>query len=114
MREVLGLFFEGEKQVGELEKNGDFMSIRFENGLTRQEVPFWFRDQYGAGKREFCGDEVEYWVGDRVVPADRQGINDLLIEMGLEKYNVWEVFKACRGRFAKDKFCVAEMAADGR
>jgi hypothetical protein len=92
--------------VGQLEKEDGLYKVHLFDGFDPHCVPYDFRKLYGEGRHDFSDREVRGFIYDRVVPPERQDMNDLLKEMGLENYDEWEVFKACRGSFCTDKFSI--------
>ena len=57
----------------------------------------FFHTEITSGKYVFNTDEVNYWVGKRVPPQNRQDLSDVLKAMNLTKYNRWETFKYYNG-----------------
>lgn len=47
-------------------------------------------------------ENILYWVEDRVMPPDRDGIDHILDKMGLNFYDAWNICKANKGMSLED------------
>lgn len=52
------------------------------------------------------------WVQQRIIPADRQNIGQILKENGLESYDEFELLVKADGRCAQDSYYIAEISLD--
>lgn len=68
------------------------------------EVPVNFWRAYSNGKIHYRGAEVMDWIKDRVTPSGRHGIDAMLRNCGVSKYEPVALFVSADGKFTQDKF----------
>lgn len=67
-------------------------------------LPF---DLFKAWKvREVTMYELINWASDRCFPENRVGAEQLLKELGLDRYDGWEIVKKTGGRLETDRFWI--------
>jgi hypothetical protein len=106
MREKLGLYNKHDVNIGTLTKDGENYTVELKDGFDVVDVPFHFRKEYSEGLRVFKDNDVFYWIVHRIIPKERQNLNHILNELGMERYDEWEMFKAYSGRTVRDHFYV--------
>lgn len=106
------LLYSGNKKIGQFSLTGDSdkYSIKLDDGLVGIEVPIDFMPEYFRdGQRYFKGPEVFEWIRDRVIPAGRQNINEILQKVGIEEYDELAIFLYAHGRSCRDYFHIEEI-----
>jgi hypothetical protein len=106
MLEVLALYNKNNTAVGKVTKTDDSYTVELFDGFDSVDVPFHFRNEYKTGIRVFKDRDVVDWILNRIIPKERQNINHILNELGMDKYDEWEMFKAYEGRTVRDHFYV--------
>lgn len=85
-----------------------------DDGLVGIEVPIDFMPEYFRDKRRyFEGAEVFEWIIDRVIPAGRQNIDEILEKVGIEEYDELAIFLYAHGRSCRDYFHIEEINGCG-
>jgi hypothetical protein len=110
MREDFHIIHGDCLKVGLITREDGLFSVRLYDGFTPAQIPFDFRDEYAKGRRYFDDEYSRAWVYDRVIPPERQDMNDVLRELNLDAYDEWEVFKACSGKWCMDAFSIGSAA----
>lgn len=78
--------------------------VHLATGLTEFEIPIDFRRQYmQTGQRHFDGQQVAGFIIDRVEPAGRMNLCDVLASMGLTEYDPVKMFLWHKGKTVMDK-----------
>ena len=57
----------------------------------------------------FTGREGFEWIRDRVIPPNRQNINEILKKIGIDEYNELAIFLYAKGKFVSDTFRIEEI-----
>lgn len=53
-------------------------------------------------------DDIVFWIKERVVPEERQNINEVLEAIGLVDYDFWEICRRTRGMCMEDYFWLSK------
>ncbi|SUY48106.1 Uncharacterised protein [Clostridium putrefaciens] len=53
-------------------------------------------------------EDIVFWLEDRVVPKERQNIDDILASLGLLYYDFWEVCRKTRAMCMEDYFWLSK------
>ena len=92
-------------------------SIRIAEGVTPDEVPMMMEPFVEKGQLDMGPAWSRRWVEERVVPAGRQNLGEILRAHGLEEYDEFALLEAGRGVSSQDYFVVrlpAESAGERR
>lgn len=60
-----------------------------------------------------CSMGIECAISERVMPRNRINVNELLRMLGLDYYDMWEIFKKINGICYKDTVWISEEKIDG-
>lgn len=77
--------------------------------LDEWEAPAMF---YGHVKRGIYSIDSKWsmkWVGQRIIPAERQNINEILKENGLKTYDEYKLLCLSEGRCAQDELYIVKI-----
>ena len=66
-------------------------------------IPLW------AGRYELTGELAMVWVRERLVPPNRQNIDDILESLGLEEYSEIGLLSALKGKCCQDDLYLEEL-----
>ncbi|MEG0672187.1 MAG: hypothetical protein RSA29_14790 [Clostridium sp.] len=53
-------------------------------------------------------DDIKFWIQERVVPEERQNIDEILKAIGLIYYDSWEICRRTRGMCMEDYFWLSK------
>lgn len=53
-------------------------------------------------------EDIVFWLSDRVVPKERQNIDEILRAMGLNDYDMWELCRRTRAMCMEDYFWLSK------
>ena len=96
MRELYDILRKDEK-IGELlYENGDKF-IQFIPGFDILIYPAYFQTWVQQGILEFGTEKVDKWIRTRILPEYRQDLSDVLHNIGMDHYDMWELFKFYNG-----------------
>ena len=94
-------------------KTGEF-SFECAEGIREDEVPLVFAPFVARGERVIPSRWVKAWVEERIPPATRQNIGEVLRDHGLTAYDPCELLVSSRGRSTQDDFYLREIVHDDR
>lgn len=99
------LIMNGDKIVARLVRGKDNLPVfRAEPWTTFMDTPL---SLFGFEKREVSMQEFVKWTKTRCFPESRIDKEDLLKELGLDRYDTWEIVKKTRGElYAIDEFWI--------
>lgn len=66
-------------------------------------IPLFAWDSYSKGQVHFKGKEIYNWICNRVTPAYRHGIHELLRDVGIAEYDEVSLFVWANGKFSNDQ-----------
>lgn len=87
----------------------DRYSIDIAEGATVNEVPMAFSTFMQRGERTIGSEWSRRWIEERVVPASRQNIGQILKAHELDAYDPFELLVAGEGRSAQDDYYLQEL-----
>ena len=96
---------EGKKLLGYLfyfEKSKRFFS-EILSGIDEWEAPFMFAARIRKGQFSLSSDISMNFVRQRIIPAERQNIGNILKENGLTTYDEYKLLLLSEGRCAQDE-----------
>ena len=69
-----------------------------------------FRQWKNRGFTVVPDDLSKSWVEERVIPSNRQGIEEVLVDFGLVEYNLLDMLLATKGRCQLDNSYIREVS----
>ncbi|MEE4565217.1 hypothetical protein [Paenibacillus polymyxa] len=57
-------------------------------------------------------EDIEFWLSERVFPPEREGAEELLKNIGIDDYNVWEVAKHTNAATSHDFYWMSQNPND--
>jgi len=105
MREYLIKGQDGKKTWGKLyysDKRNSFRIV-FRSDITMDEKPPAYVHRFMTnGRNELTGELAQMWVNDRIIPKDRQNIDEILRRNGLHYYREIDMLELSMGRATYD------------
>ena len=82
------------------------------DGVDEWEAPAMFHGFVKRGKRSIDAEWSMKWVGQRIIPPDRQNLGAILRENGLHTYDEYKLLCLSEGRCAQDELYITRTEYD--
>ncbi len=106
------ILMDKDLEVGELTYNvadKKFSFNRYENVTNRTHLPLGMYSYINWNHNyKPTHDDIVFWLSDRVVPKERQNIDEILRVMGLIDYDMWELCRRTRAMCMEDYFWLSK------
>lgn len=86
--------------------------IEVPEGRSEWEVPLLISSFVKRGEYTINGYWSKVWVQQRIVPADRQNLGQILKENGLDEYDEYRLLILCNGRCAQDDYYLKAVSGE--
>jgi hypothetical protein len=98
--------------IGELMISREKREMKLKDGVELTKLPYKFSETYQSGARVFGSDEVDEWISGRVVERSRMNLSDILHNLQMERYNVFKLFIAMKGRYNADNYSITDLGEE--
>lgn len=85
-------------------------NIKLRDNISLIKCPIFFDAFLKRGQKDLGTEASLRWVKSRVVPQDRQGIEDTLKGVGLKEYDLFKLLCYFKGRCDKDNCYIEEIS----